>query len=141
MIPIHFLVEQEQVRGTEHVDEKITRQQIFVSVHETQIIHVLLVPVRLVLKVEAGEFRRQDVAEGSVVRKAGKGEQFADDKVIRIRPAHDQPFDLGLDIGLVRVSMAEGQRDVQLQLDRGVAFVYGFIDRAGCVLFPFKEAV
>ena len=142
MILIHPLVEQEQVRGAEHVDEVVTRQNVLIPVLQAQVIHVLLVPVGFILKVKACEFRRQDVAEVALDGEVGKGEQVIDDKVVLVEVGGDICPDLAEHAVVIHVQLREFQLDTDFLLHNGVALKHCIVDHAGCrVLLPLNEVV
>ena len=127
VIQVDLLIEQEQVGIAEDVDEIVARQHVLVAVHEAEVIHVVLIPVRT-LEVE-DTVLVQDVAEVALDEQLGVGVDIVDDQIVLVGTRGGEAANVGGNLIVVQVDLGELKLHAQKIFHLDVALQHGIVDQ------------
>ena len=129
---VQLLAEEEQVGGTQDVDEVVPRHDVLIAVHETEIVHEVLVPVGP-LKVKDA-LVLQDVAEVALDEQLGEGIDVVDHEIELVDTRGGVLADVGGHEVVAQIYLSKVQRHVQKLLHADVALKDGIADHAAAHL-------
>ena len=129
---VQLLAEEEQVGGTEDVNEVVPRHDVLVAVHEAEILHEILVPVGTV-KIE-NALVLQDIAEVALDEQLREGVDVVDHEIELVQARGGILADVRGHEVVAQIHLGKDQLNVQKLLHTDVSLKDGVADHTAAHL-------